>query len=366
MSTTALEQDFTVEGKRGTLSCPFSVPPQPQDPREHDEAGEGANPDPTPHHSADPICAGMLEGVASQPAPAAASKCPIRYMDQHSPEEIANYVKTHKNDLPRSHAICVERYQRNENQIRKLDAKYGNIVSMIESLGQLHKPMLPVSEDSPDHDVDRHVSNQRVENWAQDVSANAKDFPPEAELPTRQAEREEAQEPDREGRFDRPMKEIRVGESPSRPWGISIPVYEYEVTGAGDKAPSSPPPAPVLMPAGTEADAHELPPPPKPAGKCPFDHTKFAGLGGLGLSHPSPHDNTPEASRKPPKEQPSAPQKEDTRPHTTSPPQPTFLNPPQLAQSGNSSTPQMVFTGPVFIGYPMDDAIRFMQAFQGR
>jgi hypothetical protein len=28
--------------------------------------------------------------------------------------------------------------------------------------------------------------------------------------------------------------------------------------------------------------------------------------------------------------------------------------------------PQMIFTGPVFIGYPMDQAMAFMQQFRGQ
>ncbi|KAK3060873.1 hypothetical protein LTR53_019968, partial [Teratosphaeriaceae sp. CCFEE 6253] len=29
--------------------------------------------------------------------------CPIRFMDQHSPEEVATYFEKHKHELPRSH-----------------------------------------------------------------------------------------------------------------------------------------------------------------------------------------------------------------------------------------------------------------------
>ena len=37
----------------------------------------------------------------------------------------------------------MRRYQSNEEQIRQLDAKYGNLVSMIQGLGAKHKEMLP-------------------------------------------------------------------------------------------------------------------------------------------------------------------------------------------------------------------------------
>lgn len=362
MSTVALEQDFTVEGKRGSLACPFSGPAQAPSRSGVEAQGEA------PHQSADPICAAMGEGAASQAAPAGTSKCPIRYMDKHSPEEIANYVKTHKHELPRSHAVCVERYQRSDDQIRKLDAKYGSIVTMIEGLGQLHKPMLPVSEDPPEDGVVNDASNQRVENWAQDVSAKTSEVPTAAEFPAMDEasdaqDGEDGEDAGRESHFDRPLKEVRVGESPSRPWGISVPIYDMHEN-AGH--PPSPPPAPVLMPADSEPDAQEPQSPPKRAGKCPFDHTKLAGLNGLGLSHPAADEKPSEASGKPATERPSSPQKQDTNAHPASTAQPAFLNMPQVGQAGNGGTPQMVFTGPVFIGYPMDQAIQIMNAFQGR
>lgn len=367
MSTVALEQDFTVEGKKGALECPFSAQQSPSQGGSQVE-GEAA-PELAHHKPPDPICVAMAEDAASQQAPAGTSKCPIRYMDKHSPEEIAHYVKTHKHELPRSHAVCVERYQRSEVQIRKLDAKYGNIVTMIEGLGQLHKPMLPVSEDPPEDGVVNDASNQRVESWAQDVSAKTNEFPAAAELSDRVEDNDAQSEDDgedagRESHFDRPMNEIRVGESPSRPWGISVPIYDVHENG---HHPPSPPPAPVLMPTDSDHDAQGPPTSPKRPGKCPFDHTKLAGLNGPRLSHPPPDDHKPsEASHKPATARPDTPQKQEANAHPVSSAQPTFLNMPQLGQTANSNTPQMVFTGPVFIGYPMDQAIQFMNAFQGR
>lgn len=377
MSTAALEQDFTVEGKKGSLACPFSTLPQKNADAADDGVVEGAAPDPTPHQSTDPICAAMLEEATSQPAPSGANnKCPIRFLDKHSPEEIAHYVKTHKHELPRSHAVCVGRYQKSEDQIRKLDAKYGNIVSMIEGLSQLHKPMLPVSEEREHDEVDRDASNERVENWAQEVSANAAEFSPSPESP-HGIEGSETQhdevildDQERESHFDRPLKEVRVGESPSRPWGISVPIYEPNEHGH-NQAPLSPPPAPVLMPTRVANMVNPMTPE-KRTGKCPFDHTKLAAMGGLGLVRPNIGDKVSEASHKPPTERPYTPQKQ--RPHDNQAatpaqpqpqPQPAFIHPSQVAKTPNGN-PQMVFTGPVFIGYPMDQAIQFMQAFQGQ
>ncbi|KAM4054851.1 hypothetical protein HRG_005671 [Hirsutella rhossiliensis] len=321
--STALEQDFTIEGKKGNLQCPFSRQSAADDDGPASQLGEH---DQSVPHSADPICAAMYDESASQPPPSgtAASKCPIRFMDKHSAEEIAHYVETHKHELPRSHEVCLRRYQKNEEQIKKLDSKYGNIVSMIEGLGQIHQSMLPEEEEELPHrsDVDR-ASNERVENWAQAVSGTAES---DADNKAGLADGE------RQAHFDRPLKEVRVGESPSRPWGISVPIYE--VSGPEQQHPPSPPPAPVRMPSPTRSTQA-----PVTGGKCPFDHTKLAALNGLGL-HP----------------------KGETRASPT--PQPAFVNPSSF-KTGQGGAPQMIFTGPVFIGYPMEQAIQFLNQDRG-
>ncbi|KID91183.1 hypothetical protein MGU_02137 [Metarhizium guizhouense ARSEF 977] len=350
--STALEQDFTVEGKKGNLQCPFSKRVSVSGTND----GESRpSVDHTPHSSADPICAAMFEEATSQPAPnGTSSKCPIRFMDKHSPEEIAHYVETHKHELPRSHEVCLRRYQRNETQIKKLDSKYGNIVSMIEGLSQLHQPMLPESEEQlQQRDAGDGDSNVRVETWAQAVSGTAESDASE-ELPPL--------DEDRQSHFDRPLKEVRVGESPSRPWGISVPIYE--LSGHEDEHPLSPPPAPVRM--STAVHDHVPPAATNGAGKCPFDHTKFSA----GFAGPPP--STPK-----PEEKPSEPVQglglgdtpftnlKEAPPTTTGPPpQPTFIN-PASAHAEGSRGPQMVFTGPVFIGYPMEQAIEFMNRYRG-
>lgn len=372
--STALEQDFTVEGRKGQLQCPFSAAATPAPASADDVPGgplaaEGAG-DPTPHHSTDPICAAMYEETTSQPAPGAngsASKCPIRYLDQHSPEEIAHYVETHKHELPRSHAVCVGRYQKNEDQIRKLDAKYGNLVSMIQGLSNLHKPMLPTAQEQDQKNVDK-ASNERVESWARDVTSSLSG---EGAGDTTALDEERSTQEERESHFDRPLKEVRVGESPSRPWGISVPVYHQPDGTEGDHGPPpSPPPAPVVMPGA----APEETTPAKPRGKCPFDHTQLAAMQGLQsplaakaqpdkasamLDQAAQHHAAPVSAAKVEREQ--APP-----PPFSLPPQPAFINPSAETAKPVPGAPQMVFTGPVFIGYPMEQAIQFMQHYQGR
>lgn len=368
--STALEQDFTVEGKKGNLHCPFSraAAAAAGDDSAPDQV-DGVRPE-TLYDSDDPICAAMFDEANSQPGTAnsAAAKCPIRFMDKHSPEEIAQYVETHKHELPRSHEVCVRRYQRNEEQIRKLDAKYGNLASMIQDLSHLHQPMLPEgAEGERSHhpsDVER-ASNERVENWAQAVTTET-----DAEVEPDEAEADQVEHGDeeRQSHFNRDLKEVRVGESPSRPWGISVPVYEP--SGHDDPEPFSPPPAPVRMPSPVPSNQA----PRKTPGKCPFDHTKMAGFAGLAPPHkldakePLRPERAPAPSERMPSEPPFTPIKEAAPPR--SPPsqpqlqhQPTFIN-PDMAKGGPNS-PQMVFTGPVFIGYPMDQAIQFMNQYRG-
>lgn len=404
--STVLEQDFTVQGKKSSLLCPFTRPSDTMNStiiQTHSQDSGTLNSDPltpsdmkdtTRHQSADPICAALYAETVNSPPPSAsgsAAKCPIRYMDQHSPEEVARYFEIHKHEIPRSHEVCVKRYQRNEDDIRKLDAKYGNLVSMIQGLGQKHQPMLPLDEQQEAIDLERS-SNERVENWAQAVSTEGSGLEVEAvsELP-------EATE-EREGRFDRPLKEIRVGESPSRPWGISVPIYDSPE----QQRAVSPPPAPVpihiapkatpvpisIVPRATPTLVNIAPvssgkcpfghsqPPTKPAasmpqesaGRCPFPQAAKANdMQSAPILDPAPAGRCP-FPRANANDAQLAPTVESTpAPAVIS--QPTFIQVPEVSriadttQSGGS--PQMIFTGPVFIGYPMEQALAFMQQYKG-
>ncbi|KAG9256974.1 uncharacterized protein F5Z01DRAFT_443048 [Emericellopsis atlantica] len=347
--STALEQDFTVQGKRGNLDCPFQPPPLVASGERHeaDDHEKNMPPDTTPHHSADPICAAMYEEATSQTTGAQdanGSKCPIRFLDQHSAEEIAHYVETHKHELPRSHEVCLRRYQHNEDQIRKLDNKYGSMINMIEDLGQLHQSMLPESQQGQPRrpsEVDK-VSNERVKDWARAITETTGSAADEVV--------EENAESDRESRFDRPMKEVRVGESPSRPWGISVPVFDSH---DDDQVPFSPPPAPVRMPSPSRSAK-------TPAKKCPFDHTKMQAMAAGMASHQRPTSPTTRTPHPPAPHTPS-PAKESV-PQPTPLAQPAFISPDSV--KATSGTPQMVFNGPVFIGYPVEQAMQIMSQYR--
>jgi hypothetical protein len=358
--STVLEQDFTVEGKKGSLDCPFS-----QQSEQHVQ--DGSNPQDhqdAPRRHEDPMCAALYDETGSQPA---AATCPIRYLNQHSPEEIADYLEKHKHELPRSHEVCVRRYQKNEEHIRKLDAKYGNLASMVEGLTRIHQPMLPEQDTRPQSDVER-ASDDRVQNWAHTVSATVADDPDQT------AQDDGGEDQDRQSHFDRQLKEVRVGESPSRPWGIRVPVFSDAQSSQGipRERPESPPPAPVHMPSPVH-NVHNAETPVQKTGKCPFDHTKLTSMMHHTSSPPKQEDKDSVSIRLadiPPLTQPFTPaQHAQPGPaHTaTSPlPQPAFLNPAELPRSKQSGTPQMVFTGPVFIGYPIEQAIQFMQHFQSQ
>ncbi|EHK98110.1 hypothetical protein M7I_6161 [Glarea lozoyensis 74030] len=223
---------------------------------------------------------------------------------------------------------------------------------MIQGLGEKHQPMLPT--DAEDQDDLERTSNERVENWANAVSADGLGQDDDAEL--------QNDENDRESRFDRPLKEVRVGESPSRPWGIQVPIFEAPMD---DERPISPPPAPV-------SSEHI----PKPAGKCPFGHGQQGvkqelGTEDLDLDAVAEYSKIAEKpAGRCPVGHGQAPRLEEPRVKQASPPpavqNPTFIQPPSGSQTANngSQAPQMVFTGPVFIGYPMEQALAFMQQYK--
>ena len=191
------------------------------------DAPQSQRPDslPTPPHTQEhfehqPAPEGNNDGSIS-PSPSTTgsiSKCPIRMLDERSPEEIAEYFEHHKHEIPRSHEICVKRFQSNTESIRQLDAKYGNLVNMIQGLGMKHQPLLPAKGNEEDLSEADARSIKKVENWADNVNENPEEVDLHSTLLANPSDTDA-----REGHFDRPLKEVRVGESPSRPWGISVP-----------------------------------------------------------------------------------------------------------------------------------------------
>jgi hypothetical protein len=244
-----------------------------------------------------------------------------------------------------------------------LDRKYGNLVNMIQGLGQKHQAWLPEEpedaiEEEPDAETNVHTDakkDSKVEKWANRVSASLEGaLSPHEEEPAEQA-LDEA----RSGHFDRPFKEVRVGESPSRPWGISIPAKytNAESSSSVGSAPTASPPLPLEV-----EDAMEKTP--KQPGKCPFDHKAMAKMAEQRASQPAPPPLAPSAQPAPSTYR-EPPPKPEPRPELKS--EPRFEPPPQASeprvqeQDAPRVVPQMIFNGPVFLGYPPDQLIALLQ-----
>ena len=253
-----------------------------------------------------------IRGFQRQPSSPSSSaagltpKCPIRLLDQQSPEEVAQYFEKHKHDLPRSHEVCVKRHQSNTESIRQLDAKYGSLVHMIQGLGAKHQPLLPDKTHGADAAQAAEDTNEKVVSWVRRVSGSM------------QGEESAALETDgRENHFDRTMKEVRLGESPSRPWGFQVPLAEDPAF------------------------------PPSDAGREPSE-----GYGAAADAE-SRHRVSPQVPR-------SGDQKgrqQTTKPEAHHESRATFLQSPSAVHQA----PQMVFTGPVFLGYPLEQATALLQ-----
>lgn len=277
-----LEQDFTTAGVQGMLGCPFAK-------MANGQASATQN---------DPIAAEFHQDKLSTQSPPVEQRpgqCPIRFLDQHSPEEVAKYFENHKHEIPRSHEVCVRRYQGNETSARQLDAKYGNLVNMIQGLGVKHKAYLPERDRVEER---THTSSQGVEKWAQTVSQDG----------VSPAERKEVSDDEqRLSHFEKPLREIRVGESPSRPWGISVPA---------DKEPT-----PSAL---QEEDG--------------VAHLKVQSTSSREARDATPNGRTAEQSQR-----------------TTQKRRPSDLVENKDRQA------QIVFNGPVFFGYSADDVAALLQ-----
>lgn len=352
-SAAGLERDFTTPGTPGKLSCPFGTGSF----RGRSMSGRASM---TPSRSQsrtlphamrskrssfnDPIRAELCALDTRSPEPSvsgSAGVCPIRFMDDHSPEEIAKYFENHKHELPRSHEVCIKRFQSNAESIRQLDAKYGNLVHMIQGLGEKHQPML--KEEPNDVVIEETDSNGRVASWAKAISNGAEpggDALPDPDVPL-------PEEDERKPQFDRPLKDVRVGESPSRPWGITVPA-------AYNKAPSVPSDTAATASPVKDKPTDPLQSAPKKPGKCPFDHTKMNG--GMPFPPRPKPEVGPEAEQNALKPDAAPP----TQPQRSTIPGPNIIHPQPDRQNGQNGV-QMIFTGPVFIGYPIEQAMELLK-----
>ncbi|KAJ5622000.1 hypothetical protein N7528_005232 [Penicillium herquei] len=389
-----LEKDFTTIGAQGSLHCPFSKPQTPvgTESKNGKDDGPKIRLDTCGHEDLDPIKAEQQErrssiapsaGTSSSRCPI--SRCPIRFMDKHSPEEIAEYVERHKHEIPRSHAICVKRYQKDPQNMRQLDAKYGGLINMISGLSVKHQAFLPTRDENEAGDgraTEKSASTERVEKWAENVDL-ASDGPVLANEANEPQNEHEAD--DRQSRFDRPLREVRLGESPSRPWGIHVPITEQtnaSLPFSGSvPGPTSPEPRPVdPLDKSHPVESLDKAPagPAKPAGRCPFGH----GAPKPKATEPAPHVAT-------------APDvKPDTKPlgplwANTEPPMPPWATSKESKdKDANGKYPKdkptkflrltedppgqadpkpmpsrVTFNGPVFFGYSAEETASLLQQF---
>ncbi|KAJ5355752.1 hypothetical protein N7517_010361 [Penicillium concentricum] len=403
----ALEKDFTTNGTQGYLQCPFSKPNKMKS-TNGSEALSGQDSAPKiqieatcGHEHLDPIKAEQDERRSSHTPSAPSSKggcpvsrCPIRFLDQHSPEEIAEYVERHKHEIPRSHAICVKRYQRNPQDMRHLDAKYGGLTSMIAGLGVKHQAFLPDRQTNGEGHSSHSASTERVEKWADNVDPNT----PIAEIEEKNEE-DKNEDDNRQSHFDRPLREVRVGESPSRPWGISVPVTHLPPASTPFSGSAS-----ITTSLDPQADKPDKPTnakvlDAKPAGGCPFGHgkpkpeTQTSGSGerpedknvappeksGCPFGHKpkaevaKPETEAPWSGDWPktwPKEQAVTDQVTDQV--TNQPPAPEAARAPTAPVSEDSTTKpdipstfeipsHITFNGPVFFGYSAEETVNLLQ-----
>lgn len=254
--------------------------------------------------------------------------------------------------------------------MRHLDAKYGNLISMIRGLSVKHQAFLPGAENGASGSSS---SAERVEKWAEDVGRTPKQ---EMHPTIKEEEGEGHHEEERQGHFDRPLRDIRLGESPSRPWGIPVPIPLNPLP----TSPLQSPPAPV--------------PPPQSQSNKPPDHpsTDDASVAPLQESTPNESDAAP-----PPRRCPfghSAPKPAATATAAPEPepkPKPEKLDPEiqtirndnskgqvsdaaedpgekpdgsQLNNSKPSAQANIVFNGPVFFGFSPEQTAIFLQQLQ--
>ena len=352
-SIVMLERDFTTHGNPGNLGCPFASIVALQKGRGsssasiHQSRQVQHNTLPTPPHGIvqDPIAAEFhAADYASQPpsVSAAASKCPIRFLDQHSPEEVAKYFENHKHEIPRSHEICVKRYQTNKESIRQLDAKYGNLVTMIQGLGVRHQPMLPTKEEE-DIAVADGGSAEKVQKWA---SACSHKLDP----PAMNDRALDSSSETRTGHFDRALKEIRVGESPSRPWGIHVPYTEGLALSSNTEERI----VAEIVPSVQHSRSHSPTQlevsviPEVRTAKCPFDHRTE-----------KPHSEASHTSAA------LNSYVEQTFPDAEKRRSPVAKSSPKSSAKRHNKPKQskLVCTGPVFIGYSVGEAAELMRSY---
>ena len=326
-----LEQDFTTQGAKGELKCPFTATLPRRWSRGSNNLQGRPYTLPTPPDKEqllkDPIAVEFHANDISPPPSVNGSvpKCPIRFLDNHSPEELAKYFENHKHEIPRSHEVCVKRYQSNAESIRQLDAKYGSLVNMIQGLGMKHQPMLPTDADPLDVDKE---SMEKVQNWAENcVAGQDSAVVDEAGV--------ESGSESRTARFAKALKEVRLGESPSRPWGIQVPYTEQSAMSVDARDDASHATQSIAV---SSQALPNVAPSIKSSKRCPF---------GRGVTQEPKVSNESKPT--------SSTRAEPADNHQTG---------VKVADQPAREPPRLVFNGPVFFGYSADQATALLGCLQ--
>jgi hypothetical protein len=129
-------------------------------------------------------------------------------------------------------------------------------------------------------------------------------------------------EDERKPHFARSLREVRVGESPSRPWGISVPRAQKPSKSAmlsnKGSEPAGPAQPEISIPKSVQGDQVR---------KCPVDH---------GIHNAIPDATGTQSARNTPA--------------------------PKVLGQETSSYPHIVFNGPVFFGYSAEQAAALLQS----
>lgn len=217
---------------------------------------------------------------------------------------------------------------------------------MIAGLGVKHQAFLPECQNG-DGKSTTSASTQRVEKWAENVDPETPGAPIN-------------EDDNRQSHFDRPLREVRVGESPSRPWGISVPITHLPPPSVPTSGSA---PAPISTdqpntPPEKSADPNaSVDTPAKPAGRCPFGHGAPKPA-----EAPQPETEGPwkDWAREWPKEEKGQTTEETPAPPIPAPASEDPTTKPDVP-STTSNPSHITFNGPVFFGYSVEQTASLMQ-----
>ena len=351
----SLEQDHTTPGTPGNLKCPFANMGR------QDSAFTKAHPSslPTPpDYTKDPLADDPIAAdLCAAPSSVGGSKCPIRFLDAHSPEEVAEYFENHKHEIPRSHAVCVQRYSTDATRAARIDALYGaNLANMLQGLGHKHQPLLPPEERSRAVAEASTIGSSRnaasvakpmenVEEWAEKCAETVEKAPEDDNNVAESWDsgpRAGEEDGDRTPHFERPLHDVRLGESPSRPWGIQVPEAHEPPLSAADDARSHAS-RPRTIPGTIEGEgsahedsAHEV----ADANNAPSWQGHRSATHSLSGDKSIPNEYPASGSGR------SMPVKKEP-----------------MHEQRNAGPGAVIFNGPVFLGYSAEDAAALLQSY---